>query len=189
MRLKINLLSTLAAVTTFTLGGIAHAEVATGKGHGLGIMIGGGGLVSAGGAPVFGGDGLGLDHSFTPAGFLGVGPRPLGFLPGFGVPFGGFPSAFAPPGFVIGHPFSSSGWGVYQGGAVSAASQHVSGVHCMFGEEGLLAATVDSCENAGGAVSPSQMSYTIQCAVGGEMVMTPSSKSCERIGGKLASIK
>lgn len=193
MNLKVELLSTLAAVSTIALGGIAQAEVVSGNNHGLSV--------------VFGEGGLGFKTGFTHP-YFGIGPRPLGFMPGFGVPIGGFPSGFTPPGFGFNPPplggysdyalpglginsplFGVGSWGVSQGNAMPAALQQVSGVHCLFGSEGLLAATVDSCENAGGAVEPSQMSYTVKCSIDGEMVMTPSSKSCVRIGGKLASAK
>jgi len=60
------------------------------------------------------------------------------------------------------------------------------GVTCSFGKETLLAAWVNSCENAGGQVNPAQVSYTVQCNLGGNVVMTPSKAACDRVNGQVA---
>jgi len=58
-------------------------------------------------------------------------------------------------------------------------------VNCAFGKETLMAASVNSCENAGGRVNPAQVSYTVQCSIGGNVVMTPSKAACDRVNGQV----
>lgn len=63
----------------------------------------------------------------------------------------------------------------------------MAGVPCNFGSELLLASSVDSCENAGGAVAPSQRTYSVRCQIAGEIVMSGSTASCVRLNGKVAT--
>jgi hypothetical protein len=136
----------------------------------------------------FGGFNLGPVGVNTPFGGFNIN-TPVGNA-GVNTPFGGF--NLGPVG--VNTPFG--GFNLYgaqlqamhqamqmQQGA-NAAQQ--SGVTCAFGKETLMAASVNSCENAGGRVNPAQVSYTVQCNLGGNVVMTPTKAACSRVNGQVA---
>ena len=78
-------------------------------------------------------------------------------------------------------------YGLGLSGATATNAGTVGGIQCTFGDEMLLSSSVDSCENAGGAVAPAQMNYSVQCDIAGETVMTGSTAGCVRAGGEVAS--
>lgn len=80
---------------------------------------------------------------------------------------------------------AASGFGL--NGIVPNGASGLAGVPCNFGSELLLASTVDSCENAGGAVAPSPRTYSVRCEITGETVMSGSTASCVRLNGKVAA--
>ena len=72
-------------------------------------------------------------------------------------------------------------------GRVSGDRASITAVQCTFGDELLLASSVGSCENAGGTVAPSQITYSVKCEISGVTVMTGSTAGCVRAGGDVAS--
>lgn len=129
----------------------------------------------------------------TPFGGFNLGPV------GVSTPFGGL-NINTPVGNVSGNasgvfrPFYGLVNGFNLSGAQPQAMQmqqganaaQQSGVTCAFGKETLMAASVNSCENAGGRVNPAQVSYTVQCNLGGNVVMTPTKAACSRVNGQVA---
>lgn len=111
-------------------------------------------------------------------------PTRLGSLPygGFGLNpgLGTFFNGLGVTGFVPLQGFGLNGM------APSGASG-MAGVQCNFGNELLLASSVDSCETAGGAVAPSQMTYSVRCEINGETVMSGSAAGCARLNGTVAT--